>query len=318
MNTSILATNDKFPKFIRNNPTVKKFVKDKSPKKFADLGILDFSAPYTHKCDVTDEEILKRLGSLLSSRSISIAGNCLSEIPTVAALIPLLTVKNCKFKNELVLPSKLTFSSLAVKFKKGENILYLINWLLSFCEGTEAGDKLESIGSDAIDLELSKYKNLKFVFSTKPWDIATMSMRGIKSCQGWSSSHRSCLIGSVVDPYMGVAYITDGKTFEGRGPRMLVRSVVRLVNARPPYSSLREPVLKSSPNLLYIEEPYIYHRRIKFTSLTVAMNKGFRKKYPRKKFANNPNLSYYIPNSPLISELRRNQLSYRDSHLAYC
>lgn len=80
------------------------------------------------------------------------------------------------------------------------------------------------------------------VFTYKPWDIATMSMRGIHSCQGWKGSRRAGLIGSMVDPFCAIIFATDrtkvySDAFDGvkrikqvlLGEKMLARAVVRLV-----------------------------------------------------------------------------------------
>jgi hypothetical protein len=58
------------------------------------------------------------------------------------------------------------------------------------------------------------------------WDIATMSMRGIHSCMKWSSKQSKHLVGSILDPFTGLIYITD-KTKLKYGSKFLRRSVVR-------------------------------------------------------------------------------------------
>jgi hypothetical protein len=60
------------------------------------------------------------------------------------------------------------------------------------------------------------------------WDIATMSMRGVKSCQSWDGDYRHCTIGSVVDPFVGIIYLTSGAKCE-HGTKMIKRSIVRFV-----------------------------------------------------------------------------------------
>jgi hypothetical protein len=75
-------------------------------------------------------------------------------------------------------------------------------------------------------------KSLKLVFSSDGpqgmWDIATMSQgRGIMSCMNWSSDRATSLLGSMVDPFAGIIYITDGSKTKN-GYKMLYRSVVRL------------------------------------------------------------------------------------------
>lgn len=82
-------------------------------------------------------------------------------------------------------------------------------------------------------------KDLKLCFSSTGnkgyWDIATMSMRKIKSCMTWGSDNSIALIGSILDPYVGIIYITDG-THTNHGKSMIARSVVRFVvdrNGKP-------------------------------------------------------------------------------------
>jgi hypothetical protein len=59
------------------------------------------------------------------------------------------------------------------------------------------------------------------------WDIATMSERGTPSCMQWSGKPTE-LIGSMVDPCVGIVYITDG-TKTKKGEAMYARSLVRYV-----------------------------------------------------------------------------------------
>lgn len=99
------------------------------------------------------------------------------------------------------------------------------------------GIKDFSIQARKVDEDLPS--NYRIVFSTDPWDIATMSMRGIKSCMEWSHKYSTGLVGSMLCPYTAVIYLTDGmevrtlshnKTY-GKATRMLARSVVRIVNS---------------------------------------------------------------------------------------
>jgi len=58
------------------------------------------------------------------------------------------------------------------------------------------------------------------------WDIATMSMRGIKNCQSWDGSHKTCLVGSIISKFVGIIYLTSGSKTE-HGAKMMYRSIVR-------------------------------------------------------------------------------------------
>jgi hypothetical protein len=79
-------------------------------------------------------------------------------------------------------------------------------------------------------------QNIDIVFTSDGnngfYDLATMSERGIKSCQGWEvQGHRDKLVGSLLDPYVGIVYIAD-KTPHPRitkGATMLKRALVRYV-----------------------------------------------------------------------------------------
>lgn len=78
----------------------------------------------------------------------------------------------------------------------------------------------------------ARNKGMKLVFSADgkdgAWDIATMSMRGIKSCQSWGLRRASSLVGSVADPCCAIIYLTDGKE-TSHGSKMNHRALVRYV-----------------------------------------------------------------------------------------
>src|SRR5271165_600066 len=74
----------------------------------------------------------------------------------------------------------------------------------------------------------------KIVFSSDgaegAWDIGTMSMRGISSCQSWDrGEYKHCTIGSVIDPFVGIIYMTTGGKFNEYGTKMVRRCIVRFV-----------------------------------------------------------------------------------------
>jgi hypothetical protein len=61
------------------------------------------------------------------------------------------------------------------------------------------------------------------------WDTATISMRGITSCQAWSSGNSRGLIGTMSSKFAGVIYITSDQMVEPYGTKMLYRAIVRFV-----------------------------------------------------------------------------------------
>jgi hypothetical protein len=80
-------------------------------------------------------------------------------------------------------------------------------------------------------------KEFSIIFSSEgeqgAWDLITMSMRGIKSCQRWDGEYPRCLIGSVLSKFVGIIYLTSGVQadenagYKNLGTKMMRRVVVR-------------------------------------------------------------------------------------------
>jgi hypothetical protein len=183
----------------------------------------------------------------------------------------------------------------------------------------------------AVDLELSWNKKLKVVFSTHPWDIATMSMRGISSCQAWGKRQSPCLIGSIVDPNMGIVYLTDGVRHKNYGPRMIARAVVRLtmpnkkLNTKGAYVTVS--VEENKKRSIRLEDSYA-----SFASgptQSSVFSKIFAKclddkaqvdgKYNEKLLPAQKAKKYFqgIPLTPQVKKTPEKFRSYRDSGLMY-
>jgi hypothetical protein len=106
------------------------------------------------------------------------------------------------------------------------------------------------------------------------WDIATMSMRGVNSCMNWEDYKEDddcddnclALVGSLVDPYVAVIYVSDGSKTK-YGKRIVARCVVRfVVDAKskphiflePLYrvwidTSFNSPEFQNATNRLFVE-----------------------------------------------------------------
>jgi len=106
-----------------------------------------------------------------------------------------------------------------------------------------------------VALTISSKKKKKIVLSSDPFDIATMSMRGIKSCMSWSNAHSIKLEGSIVDPTAYVLYITDGAN-TNLGTRMLYRAVVRVVNKITAASATTPSSIETDNYSVYIDNLY--------------------------------------------------------------
>jgi len=111
-----------------------------------------------------------------------------------------------------------------IKLKKNQEIYDLIVKHINNVRAVWNGPKLEK----TIIINGAKIK-----VSSKPYDILTMSMRGIDSCMSWSwdgdvSENCRSLVGSMYDPYCSIIYITDGKKTQ-YGENMIARSVIRYI-----------------------------------------------------------------------------------------
>ena len=173
---------------------------------------------------------------------------------------------------------------------------------------------VSSIDRDADD----SLKRKKIVFASDGikglWDIATMSERGILSCQSWECygradrySHRNALIGSMVDPYAGIIYAA-GRKMRG-GKEMLYRSVVRLVvnnKTKKPAILLERLYVSDNSDCMYLEEEMMTEIFAKF----IQKKSGLPVVSVRKR-------GYAIPLSAPVASLKKNCVSYRDSKVPY-
>lgn len=157
-------------------------------------------------------------------------------------------------------------------------------------------------------------KKLKIVFSSAKidgaWDIATMSMRGITSCQSWTSSRAHHLIGSIIDPCCAIMYITNDKEFGEHGREMLYRTVVRFVVHKTMgpclfmeqmYSSERDVDKEGAVGLLFAT---LLHKRTKLPIIYNPISKTYIK------------YAIFIPETDQIKNSSWHA-SYRDSGIQY-
>lgn len=138
------------------------------------------------------------------------------------------------------------------------------------------------------------------------WDIATMSMRGISSCQSWRGSHKKQLLGSMADPYCAIMYITTGNETD-KGTRMSKRALVRFVVNN-----------KTGKPALLLERIYPNYFGYTDQTATAKIFRDFLRKKTDDKFpiVESGN-GYSIPMTNAVRKIGRNNQSYRDSHVPY-
>lgn len=124
-------------------------------------------------------------------------------------------------------------------FRKGQSLFRVFNRAREKCaDSGVAFANLESYDAFKIfSRENIPNKEFNIVFSSEgeegAWDLATMSMRGIKSCQRWDGEYPRCLIGSILSKFVGIMYLTSGVQadtnagFANLGTKMMRRCVVR-------------------------------------------------------------------------------------------
>lgn len=161
----------------------------------------------------------------------------------------------------------------------------------------------------------------RIVFSSDPWDIATMSMRGISSCQSWKASGtaKHGLIGSMIDEFCAVIFITDG-TKTANGSKMMYRSVVRLLRSNGKKANWR----------LFLEG--VYGGKQTDDGVAYQLFKDFLERKTKGKIpVSYGSGQHYIPMSKPVEELKKEiadqravgmheayaRLSYSDNCIGY-
>lgn len=132
------------------------------------------------------------------------------------------------------------------------------------------------------------------------WDIGTISMRGITSCQAWSAPQSRGLIGSISSRYVGVVYISSDKDeVPGYGTKMLNRCMVRFAihkNTKKPVLMIDTMYPNSNADTLATFKKVLKEKsglEVRATS-DGAMNE------------------YYMPDEPSRKLLKQGETSYAD------
>lgn len=215
-------------------------------------------------------------------------------------------------KITLNLPSNVASGDDKVAFKTGEGIFRIYNKLNDTLRDGHflAMEKLENLDRfkdfSTKNVPALKYK-LRFSSegSEGLWDIATMSMRGINSCQSWGSGNHTHIVGSLVDPFTGIIYLTSGGKFNEYGSKMIRRCVVRFM------------VDQKGIPFIALERMYPAMEKGALNSFI-----GFIKEMTDKKFdviylERGGSRRGYVPMSKIVGSLTDYDKPYRDSGTQY-
>lgn len=246
-------TSKQYPEFIRTNKVIQAF--EKQEKVFHKIGLRNCSGVFTlgkYEEDAIDDYLDKLQQLLINEVAIQedtsgIDGygipyfdcngdnkrafrNAASILTEAIEKDPASFVSKKRGKISLALPFE--FKTTWQTYPKGHDLFKAIQSLISNST-VNTLDRMKSLFDEHNSFDHVLKKNgLRIVFSGNGgkglWDLATMSMRGINSCQKWGNVHANALVGSLIDPYAGIIYVTDNKKLS-HGINMIRRSVVRFV-----------------------------------------------------------------------------------------
>src|SRR5271166_4158542 len=241
--------------------------------------------------------------------------NCELVLKTVQQHLTKSQKSFCK-ENEgkltLNLPKAIEDKNGKVIFKTGERLLGVYNKLNELLTGTKLlpMKKIEEFPLFKKFSSTNVPSNKMLVrFSSDGtegvWDIATMSMRGISSCQTWGQGNATHVVGSMLDPFTGIIYLTTGEKFNEHGSKMIRRCVVRFV--------VNE---KTKKPFLYLERMYPAHDLPTLKMFSDFLTERTDGKFEIKSDASSL-AGAYVPMSKVVRDLPTNDQPYRDSGILY-
>lgn len=225
--------------------------------------------------------------------------------------------KDCLTANNgrvtLNLPSDVVTKDKKVVFKSGEGLFKVYNKLNeTLREGHFlAMDKLENF-QEFKDFSSKNVPSLKYKIrfssdgSEGLWDIATMSMRGISSCQTWGTGNSSHLVGSMVDPFTAIMYLTSGGKYNDHGTKMIRRCIVRFVVDE-----------KKKVPFIAIERMYPSMEKGSLDKFIEFLKERTDNKFDIVYLPESRRYGMYVPMSKIVGALPPHEQPYRDSQIVY-
>lgn len=230
----------------------------------------------------------------------------------IQGTICLTNEKKCVLK----LINDIADSSGKLIFKKGDVLFSVFHRLKT--DATNLGVAMTNLEqTDAFKVfskENIPNKGFQIVFSSDgeegAWDIATMSMRGIKSCQRWDGEYPRCLIGSILSKFVGIIYLTSGAqsenhpSFPNLGTKMIRRCVVRYaVN-----------VDEKSPAII-IDKMYPEPDKMISAMFVESLQKRTKLPVYHAQELGNKLRSFYLPTEKIRDQISTREWSYQDNPL---
>lgn len=198
-------------------------------------------------------------------------------------------------------------------FRKDEAVLRVVNKLWDMCETFKVVQIKTDQYQEFKDFSRVNVPNKKYMLSFSSsgeegaWDIGTISMRGVTSCQSWNAPQSRGLIGSIASKFVGVMYLASEQEIPGYGSKMLNRCMVRFAI----HKTTKKPALildrmYPNPNADTLAAfKKILKEKSGLDVLCTFDNDGYNR---------SPNIGtdYYIPDEPSRKFLKQGEFSYMD------
>ena len=298
-------TSKKFPAFIRDHKVAKQL--SQPIKAFADIGLEDCC----EKITIDNERYWNDFNQSMSlyKKYVRTTLTCLNRTKTEYTASQYPTYYKVIEEGLALLRKRNISKTYPYMFFEGDDKISLIDAL----------DVINELSGNCFPGIVHTFKlhwsllsgQYNICFSSHPWDIVTMSMRGISSCQRWEHEFARRLLGSVVDPYTALIYLSNNEKTK-YGSKMIKRAVVRLVADKT----------TGKPSL-FIERIYPFDKDSKVNDYyTFAIFRDFiaaktKNKFPiifgiKGKFKN-----LMVPKTEPLTFISKKEYSYRDSKIKY-
>ena len=267
--------------------------------------------PYRYDIlSVEDRQKSKNIGVIARNLNVIIGGNIDCYTRCISIENGALSIRVPKdvldIKNNIVI-------------REGQSLFKAYNYLIDMSSKTSFAnyftilDHMQSF-KDFSSNNIST-KDLNIVFSSDDedglWDIATMSMRGFRSCQSWDGQYKNNLIGSIVDPFVGVIYLEGSGKGTQYGSKMIRRCIVRFVADS-----------KNNKPAILIDRMYPQHNKeVADAFVSFIKNKTNLNVLLQDWSVGQPDLNtlrhLYIPFNNVHTKLNDEYKSYRDTKIPY-
>ncbi len=231
------------PKWFTKHKSFQQIKGDRIFKIFSQFGLNDFRENFENTSAVENlkDRIISNLSDIVQEVSTDIAAIKSDQPDEQRRKYMLLQLNQVAYKLIHEMMKNITWTSdkhrittqvssedKRFRIDSGTSVIKAYNIVKIFA--AKLGTSLPNIESSVEFKDYSKRGGFSIVFSTMPEDIAAMSSRSEwGSCMSFDSTKglNACLLGSTLSKFIGIIYITTGKSYEERGEEMIARCLIR-------------------------------------------------------------------------------------------